>query len=97
MYIGITNNLERRIIEHYLNRGKPETHAGRYFCYLLLYYESYKYVNVSIAREKEIKKWSRKKKIKLIESCNPEWMSLNAELFGQWPLLEKELSRFKDL
>jgi putative endonuclease len=32
LYVGMTNNLQQRIIEHYLNRGKPETHAGKYYC-----------------------------------------------------------------
>ena len=56
LYVGMTNNLEQRIIEHYLNRGKPETYAGKYYCYNLVFYEEYKYVNTAIAREKEIKK-----------------------------------------
>ncbi|MDQ3843235.1 MAG: GIY-YIG nuclease family protein [Bacteroidota bacterium] len=91
MYIGMTNNLVQRIIEHYLERGKPETHAGKYFCYNLMYYEAYTYVHAALAREKEIKKWSRQKKEVLINSFNPEWKNLNKELFGTWPLPEQEL------
>ena len=97
MYIGFTNSLEERIIEHYLNRGNPQTYAGRYFCYMLLYYEEFRYVNDAIAREKEIKKWRREKKEQLISSFNPERKSLNKELFGAWPLPEKELYHRKDL
>lgn len=70
LYIGVTNNLEQRIIEHYVNRGKTETYAGKYFCYMLLFYEEYKYVNDAIARGKEIKKWRQEKKLKLIADFN---------------------------
>lgn len=38
-YVGMTNDLERRLIEHRQNKGKPETFAGRYYCYNLIYYE----------------------------------------------------------
>lgn len=91
LYIGLTNDLEQRIIEHYLNRGKPDTHAGKYYCYCLLYYEAFRYVNDAIAREKELKKWRREKKETLIISFNPKRINLNKELFGEWPLPENEL------
>jgi putative endonuclease len=97
LYVGMTNNLEQRIIEHYLNRGKPETHAGKYFCYNLIFYEECKYVNHAIAREKEIKKWRREKKNALIQSFNPEFKNLNNELFGEWPISEKQLFHRKYL
>ena len=96
LYLGMTNNLEQRIIEHYLNRAKPETHAGKYYCYNLVFYEEYKYVNAAIAREKEIKKWRREKKQALIHSFNPERKNLNKELFGEWPLSEEEMVHWKD-
>lgn len=97
LYIGMTNDLEQRIIEHYLNRGKADTHAGKYYCCLLIFYEAYKYVNDAIAREKEIKKWRREKKIALINAFNPDWKFLNAELFGEWPPPAEELYHRKDL
>ena len=62
LYVGITNDLAQRLVEHYMERGKPSTFAGRYFCYNLLYYEDFQYVQDAIAREKEIKKWRRSKK-----------------------------------
>ena len=62
LYIGITNNLEARITEHYFNRGKLQTFAGKYYCYLLIYYEEFQYIKNAIAREKEIKGWRRSKK-----------------------------------
>ena len=64
LYIGITNSLEQRIIEHYLDRGKPDTYADKYYCCNLIFYEEYNYVNAAIDREKEIKKWRRKKRKK---------------------------------
>ena len=77
IYIGVTNNLTRRLSEHYTNRGETRTFAGKYFCYKLVYYEHFRDINQAIKREKELKKWSRKKKIKLIESTNPNWYFLN--------------------
>ena len=77
IYLGMTNNLTRRLQEHKANRGNKSSFAGRYNCYELVYYEIHQYVNNAIAREKELKKWSRKKKNALIESMNPEFDSLN--------------------
>ena len=56
LYVGITNDIPSRILEHGLNAGNPETFAGKYHCFNLLYYEEFQYVNDAIAREKEIKK-----------------------------------------
>ena len=97
LYTGMTNNLEQRIIEHYLNRGNVSTHGGKYFCYCLLFYEEYKYVNDAIARENEIKGWRREKKEALIHSFNPERKNLNKELFGSWPPQNIDLFHRKDL
>ncbi len=80
LYIGVTNNLLRRLSEHFDNAGQPETFAGRYHCYNLIYYELTSDVNIAIAREKEIKKWNRKKKEDLIRALNPEWKFLNSEV-----------------
>ena len=72
LYVGVTNNLSLRLDQHYENRGNTETFAGRYYCYKLLYWEYYKYVNDAIAREKELKTLTREKKMELIKSINPE-------------------------
>jgi putative endonuclease len=96
LYVGVTNNLEQRIIEHYLNRSKPQTHAGKYYCYCLVFYEEHKYVKDAISREKEIKKWRREKKEALITSFNPERNNLNKELFGLWQPSEEEMIHRKD-
>ncbi|MCR5886539.1 GIY-YIG nuclease family protein [Hymenobacter sp. J193] len=81
VYTGVTNDLRRRVQEHFENRGKPGTFAGRYFCYNLIYFEPYEHIEGAIAREKEVKGWTRAKKDKLIASSNPQWLTLNyAEL-----------------
>ena len=78
LYIGVTNNLALRLEQHYKNRGDDSTHAGKYFCYNLVYWEEFKYIDKAIAREKQLKKWSRKKKDYLIELENPKWLFKNS-------------------
>ena len=85
LYGGVTSHLRRRLIAHYNNRGKPETFAGRYYCYNLVYCEWYQYVNNALTREKEIKKLLRKSKNAIIEESNPEWKFFNAFICGEWP------------
>jgi putative endonuclease len=84
LYTGMTNNLEQRLIEHYLNRGNPKSFAGKYFCYNLLYFERYYTAEEAISREKEIKDWNRKKKETLIKEQNSEWNFLNSTIM-EWP------------
>ncbi len=79
LYIGVTKNLSRRLKEHFENRGNVKYFSGRYYCYELVYYEIYQYVNDAIAREKQLKKWNRSKKNTLIKSTNPKLLSLNPE------------------
>jgi putative endonuclease len=85
LYTGVTNNLEQRLSEHYSNRGQTSSFTGKYNVYYLLYYEPHKYINDAIAREKEIKGWSRAKKIKLIGEINSRLDFLNKEICGYWP------------
>ena len=84
LYTGMTNDLESRVIEHYLNRGKPNTFAGRYHCYQLIYYETHDTAVGAIEREKEIKDWNRSKKEELIDQENPSWTFLNDQI-TDWP------------
>ncbi len=84
LYTGFTNDLPQRLTEHYLNRGQSKTFAGRYYCYHLLHFENYQYVNDALTREKEIKGWSREKKLKLIKTFNPQLLFLNKEIM-KWP------------
>jgi putative endonuclease len=72
LYVVVTNNLSLRLEQHYENSGNTETFAGRYYCYKLLYWEHYKYVNDAIEREKELKTLTREKKMELIKSINPD-------------------------
>ena len=76
-YIGVTNNLERRVLEH-----KTKMLAGytrQYNITHLVYYEETGDVWAAIAREKELKGWLRRKKTALIESANPKWEDLSAD------------------
>ncbi|RAU82735.1 GIY-YIG nuclease family protein [Pontibacter arcticus] len=77
LYTGVTNDLYNRINQHKANRGKPDTFAGRYFCYKLLYFGRYTYVQHAIEREKEIKLMSRKDKLQLIKAENPALLFLD--------------------
>ncbi|MBV8388161.1 MAG: GIY-YIG nuclease family protein [Mucilaginibacter sp.] len=80
LYVGVTNDLGIRLYQHYENRGKNESFAGKYYCYNLVYFEHFSHIEQAIAREKEIKKWRREKKVALIESTNPDWKFLNKEV-----------------
>ncbi|HEY8780755.1 MAG TPA: GIY-YIG nuclease family protein [Mucilaginibacter sp.] len=80
LYIGVTNDLGRRLAEHRENKGRKTTFAGKYYCYNLIYYEHFTHINNAIEREKEIKKWRREKKNLLISSLNPEWRFMNDEV-----------------
>ncbi|GAB2985565.1 GIY-YIG nuclease family protein [Mucilaginibacter puniceus] len=80
LYVGVTNDLRRRLYEHTENKGNKSTFAGKYYCHNLIYYEHFTHIEHAIQREKEIKKWSRQKKAALIESLNPGWTFLNEEV-----------------
>jgi putative endonuclease len=77
LYVGVTNDIAIRLQQHYEERGKEKTFAGRYFCFNLIYYERFTYIQHAIDRKKEIKKWRREKKEALINSFNPDWNFLN--------------------
>lgn len=72
LYIGVTNYLARRLWEHSNNiTNKKATFAAKYRCKHLLFYEKFTWIHQAIAREKEIKGWSRAKKMDLIKTINP--------------------------
>jgi putative endonuclease len=73
-YTGVTNSLERRIWQH-KSKAVPGF-TKKYNCDRLVYYETYGEVEQAIAREKQLKRWSRAKKCTLIERMNPEWADL---------------------
>ena len=74
LYIGMTNNLHRRVFEHKFHR--IEGFTDRYEVERLLYWESFDDVHRAIGREKQLKGWRRSKKIALIEFHNPQWLDL---------------------
>ena len=74
MYIGVTGNLKRRVYEH--KQGVVEGFTEKYNVHKLVYAESCHDVKDAIRREKQLKKWSRKKKNELVSSMNPEWKEL---------------------
>jgi putative endonuclease len=78
IYTGVTNNLSRRILEH--KHGILGGFTKKYNLNKLVYYEVTPSINSAISREKEIKKWRREKKNKLVESVNPGWYDLADEL-----------------
>ena len=77
LYVGVTNNLERRMFEH--KHKLVEGFTKKYSLNLLIYFEVFQYVNDAIKREKNIKKWKRQWKINLIEEENPDWEDLAKE------------------
>ena len=75
MYIGVTNNLERRLAEH--QSGLIDGFTKKYNLKKLVYYEQTSSIDAAIAREKEIKKWRRSKKDALVQMLNPEFKDLS--------------------
>ncbi len=78
LYIGVTNNLVRRIFEH--KQGEIEGFTKKYNVKNLVYYEIHIEIEEAIKREKAMKKWNRKWKIELIEKSNPNWKDLFNEI-----------------
>ena len=70
LYVGVTNDLERRVAEH--REGKIPGFTQKYNCHKLVYFETFSDVEQAIAREKQLKKWSRSKKDWLIDTMNKE-------------------------
>ena len=80
LYVGVTNNLERRVYEH--KNGIGGDFTGKYKLTRLVYHESTPDVLAAIEREKEIKGWVRRKKIALIKSANPHGKDLSEAWSG---------------
>jgi putative endonuclease len=77
IYIGVTAFLMRRVLMH--KSCEVDGFTKRYKVTRLVYFEVFQYVNNAIARETEIKKWRREKKVALIEALNPAWEDLAAD------------------
>ena len=83
-YVGVTNNIKRRIFEH--KNATHKTHVGYYNIKKLVYFEEHQWIQEAIRREKTIKKWKREWKINIISENNPDWLDLS----NGW-----DLSRFE--
>ena len=79
LYIGVTSSLIHRAWQH--REGIVGGFTKRYACKLLVWYELHATMPDAIAREKQIKSWSRRKKVALIESTNPDWVDLAARWY----------------
>jgi putative endonuclease len=77
LYTGVTNNLERRVFEH--KQGQPGSFTARYKVNRLVYFEDFGDINQAITGEKEVKRMTRRRKIELIDSLNPDWRDLSLE------------------
>ena len=74
LYVGVTNDLQRRLLEH--RDGTVEGFTKRYAVHRLVHFEETDDISAAITREKQIKGWSRAKKIALIQAENPHWRDL---------------------
>ena len=79
LYIGMTNNLRKRVWQH--RNHSFEGFTDDYNATRLVYWESFDDVHKAISREKQLKRWRREKKMKLIEKLNPGWKDLSIEWF----------------
>ena len=84
MYIGMTNNLVRRIYEH-KNNLNPGSFTSKYNLHKLVYYETCDDSRSAIIREKQLKNLSRKDKISLVQNKNPTWKDLYNDILGAIP------------
>ncbi|MGA2961041.1 MAG: GIY-YIG nuclease family protein [Candidatus Korobacteraceae bacterium] len=79
LYIGVTNNLHKRIWQH--KQGAFEGFTKQYEVNRLIYFESFDDIRTAINREKQLKGWSRRKKIWLVERVNPRWEDLSRQWY----------------
>lgn len=77
LYIGMTNNLERRVWQH--KNGQGSSHTKKYNINQLVYFEATSDVKSAISREKVLKGWKRDKKLELIRDFNPDWKDLSSD------------------
>lgn len=78
LYVGVTSNLYSRITEH--KSGKGSVFTSKYQCADLVYWEFHERIETAIEREKNIKKWKRDWKDKLVTSFNPTWRDLYSDV-----------------
>ena len=94
LYIGVTNDLERRVAEHKL--GEVPGFTRRYQLNRLVWFEHFQDIEEAIAKEKRLKGWLRSKKNALIEKNNPRWFDLSAD-WGQQPRIDRGWASAKEM
>jgi putative endonuclease len=80
LYVGVTNNIQKRVWQH--KTGLIEGFTHRYHIDTLIHVESFSDVSSAIAREKQVKRWRREKKFRLIAQQNPDWRGLSDGWYG---------------
>ena len=95
LYIGVTNDLVRRVAEHkgHVNDG----FTARYNCKKLVYFDDFENVNDAISREKQLKRWHRDWKNNLVTEMNPQWNDLSEEIGVTDEILESVAEYYKEL
>ncbi|AFD08155.1 GIY-YIG nuclease family protein [Solitalea canadensis] len=93
LYVGVTNNLERRLVEHYFGK---HSFTKKYNVHFLIYYERFQYIEDAINREKELKGWTRAEKESLIENENSDWNFWNELVMEAWPPSREMLIEYKE-
>ena len=81
VYIGVTNDLIRRVYEH-RHEADPKSFTAQYQIHKLVYFEETTDIRAALEREKQLKGWRRSKKNALIETMNPQWKDLYPDLLG---------------
>ena len=79
LYTGMTGDLAGRVFQH--KQGEGSIFTAKYKITRLAYYEEFQYVNDAITQEKQIKGWVSAKKLKMIESTNPDWIDISADWY----------------
>ena len=84
LYVGVTNNIERRLYEH--REGLADSFTKKYRTHKLVYFEIFSDPSHAIEREKQIKRWRRSKKDALIKLKNPDWFDLSEQWYRPDPM-----------
>jgi len=83
LYTGVTGDLMSRVGQH--REGKVSSFTAKYRIHRLVYIETFRDVRAAIAREKQIKSWTREKRAELVQAINPTWVDLAAKWFPSYP------------
>jgi putative endonuclease len=83
LYTGVTSDLMSRVGQH--REGKASSFTAKYRIHRLVYFETFREVRAAIAREKQIKSWTREKRAALVQETNPTWLDLAADWFPPYP------------